>query len=184
MAEIQLTRIKSIYGDLRGLLGQIPLAETNSIVDDFIVTQLNASLDSLSSVAETDFSTYKVPESKRLADWQDSFPASIVRTQLGRVTSRLEQEYGFGQERTPSSPGIVIINKNDNEVSLKINYTIADLISNSANTEVKEKLSQLSDELSEKDKNWSRIKNILIWVLNFSKELFIELIPIILQNKP
>lgn len=183
MAEIQLTRIKSIYGDIKGLLSKIPLAETNSLVDEFLVTQLNSALDNLTRVAETDFSSYKIPENKRVSDWPEKFPADIVRAQLGRAIARLEEEYGFGQESQASTPSIVIFNKNESEISLKINYTINDLISRSINDESKRKLGQLNEELDKPQKNWEVIKGILVWILNFSKDLFLEVLPIILQKK-
>lgn len=183
MAEIQLTRIKSIYGDINGLLSQIPLTETNSLVDEFLVSQLNSAMDNLTQVANTDFSTYKIPENKRNPDWQDKFPADIVRAQLGRVIARLEAEYGFGQNTHTQVPGIVIFNKNESEISLKINYTINDLISKSTNEESKRKLNQLNDELDKPQKNWEVIRNILVWILNFSKDLFLEVLPILLQKK-
>ncbi len=184
MAEIQLTKIKSIYGDLKGLLSQIPLAETTSLVSQFIVSQINQSVDNLTEVTNSDFSTYKIPENQRYADWPDSFPTNIVRAQLGRIISRLESEYGFGQNSQSSvNPGIVIFNKNQNEISLEINYTINDLINEETEEESKNKLKELKDELEKSDKNWDKIKGILIWVLNFSRELFIKIIPILLEKK-
>jgi hypothetical protein len=183
MAEIQLTRIKSIYGDLKGLLNQVPLTETNSMIDEFLVIQLNNVLDNLTRVADTDFSQYKVPENKRIENWQEKFPTDIVRVQLGRVISRLESEYNFGEKNHSQTPGIVIFNKNESEISLKINYSISDLISRSTDGESKRKLAQLDEELNKAEKNWETIKGILIWILNFSKNLFLEILPIILQKK-
>lgn len=183
MAEIRLTRIKSIYGDIKGLLSQIPLAETNGLVDEFLVSQLNDALDDLSQITESDFSSYKIPENKRFFDWPEKFPADIVRAQLGRVIARLEEEYSFGQKSLASTPSIVIFNKNKSEISLKINYTINDLISKSTNDESKRKLGQLNEELDKPQKNWEVIKDILVWILNFSKDLFLEILPIILQKK-
>ena len=182
MAEIQLTRIKSVYGDLKGLLSQIPLAQTNSLVDEFLVDQLNQALDNLSRVSESDYSSYKIPASKKLADWLEKYPTDIVRAQLGRVISKLEQEYSFDKPQT-QTPGIVIFNKNENEISMKINHSINELIEKSPTEESKGKLKQLDDELKKGTKNWDVIKNILIWILNFSKELFLEIIPIIIQKK-
>ena len=45
MAEIQLTKIKSIYGDIKGLLSQIPLPNQDSYISSFIVKQFNSSID-------------------------------------------------------------------------------------------------------------------------------------------
>lgn len=183
MGEIQLIRIKSAYGDLKGLLSQIPLAQTNSLVDEFLVDQLNQAIDSLTVVSGSDYSIYKIPPSKRLEDWNQKYPADIVRAQLGRVISKLELEYNFDKPTQSQTPGIVIFNKNENEISMKINYSINELIEKLPTEESKSKLKQLDVELTKETKNWDVIKNILIWIINFSKELFLEVIPIILQKK-
>jgi hypothetical protein len=57
------------------------------------------------------------------------------------------------------------------------------LISKSTNDESKRKLGQLNEELDKPQKNWEVIKDILVWILNFSKDLFLEILPIILQKK-
>lgn len=184
MAEIQITRIRSVYGDIRGLLNQIPLPETSGLVHTFIVNGFNSSLDELSQLTNTDYSRYKVPKEQELPDWPGEFDSVIVRTQIGRVISRLEEEYGFGpNNQSMSSPGIVIFNKNQNEISLQINYTINDLINSSYDEESKKKLEELRDEIEKPNKNWETIKNTLIWILNFSKELFLKIIPILLEKK-
>jgi len=184
MAEIQLARIKSIYGDIKGLLSQIPTVEIQKFVKDFTVRTFNDALDELTRISNTDYSRYKVPESERNRTWPDKFESVVVRAQVGRVISRLEEEFGFGRENgDQQSPNIVIFNKNQNEISLQINYTINDLIDKTTDEEGKVKLRELKDELEKSDKNWERIKTVLIWILNFSKDLFLEIIPIILQKK-
>ena len=183
MAELKLSKIKSIYGDLKGLLSQIPSIKEDSLVREFIVNQINSILDNLTNVSKSDFSDYKIPESERNKNWPEKFSSESVRTQLGRVISRLESEYGFGKEQDEKSPGIYIFNKNENEVSLKINYTINDLVKKYSDQEVKDKLNQLETELDKPNKNWDTIKQVVIWILNFSKELFLKIIPIILQKK-
>ena len=183
MAEIQLIKIKSIYGDVKGLLSQIPSVDKERWVKEFIVKMFNEALDELTEISDTDYSRYKVPESQRSHSFMDRYESTIVRGQIGRVVSRLEEEYGFGREaNAQQSPGIVIFNKNQNEISLQINYTINDLIDRSINEECKEKLRNLRNELEKPAKNWGVIKSILIWIINFSKDLFLEIVPIILQK--
>lgn len=182
MAEIKLTRIRSRYGDLKGLLSQIPLEKEKSVVDKFIVNQINSILDILSIDAETDYSSYKVPDDQADPGWNYTYPSGIVRTQLGRVISRLEEEFNFSLGNKVQAPGIVIFNKNENEISLKINYTITDLVEKYPDEETKRRLSQLEDQLNKPSKNWDIIKGVLIWILNFSKDLFLEVVPIIIQK--
>jgi len=183
MGEIKLTKIRSSYGDIKGMLSQIPLPQIDSLVDQFIVNQFNTVLDRLTEITETDYTLYKVPDSERVPDWQDKFPSTIVRTQLGRVINRLEEEYRFGKENNSQNSGIVIFNKNENDVSIKINYTMRDLISKTVDEEGKSKLEQLNEEINKPNKSWDVIKGILIWILNFSKDLFLEVIPLIIQKK-
>lgn len=182
MAEIQITRIKSIYGDIKGLLSQIPPVDVSIYVKAFTVKTFNDSLDKLTKVADTDFSSYKVPISE--INRINSYDSGVVRAQIGRIISRLEEEYGFGREESLcQSPNVVILNKNQNEISLQINYTLNDLIDKTGDEEGKTQLRELRDELEKSSKNWEKIKSILIWILNFSKELFLKVLPIILQKK-
>ena len=183
MGEILVTHIKSIYGDLKGLLSQLPLVTQNGIIDGFIVRQINEVIEKLTQVSNTNYSNYKIPESEKNENWEDGYETIKVRTQLGRIISRLEEEYGFNKsEQKGQQANIVIMNKNTNEISLKIDYTINDLINDSSNNESKYKLYKLNEELKKPNKNWDTIKTILIWILNFSKELFFKILPIILQN--
>lgn len=184
MAEIQLTKIKSIYGDIKGLLSQIPQPDKAIFVDVFIVNGFNNVLNDLSSVTNTDYSRYKVTVDACFRATPNRYDSKIVRAQIGRVISRLEEEYGFGKVNMEhSAPSIVIFNKNQSEISLQINYTINDLINRASDEESKNQLRELNNELEKKDRNWEKIKNILIWILNFSKDLFLEVLPIILQQK-
>lgn len=185
MAEIQRTRIKSIYGDIKGLLSQIPQVEKDPYVSAFLVNGFNASIDELSEASDTDYSRYKITHEARAPQHTRGifYYSATVRPQIGRLISRLEEEYDFGKERSSNSPSIAIFNKNQSEVSVQINYNFNDLIEKTTDEEGKTQLRELRDELEKGDKNWDKIKNILIWILNFSKGLFLEILPIILQKK-
>jgi len=184
MAEIQLAKIKSVYGDIKGLLSEIPPADKEQLVNAFTVKTFNEELDDLSQVSNTDYSKYKIPESQHTRPWPNMHASVTVRAQIGRIVSRMETEFGFGRENKGQlSPSIVILNKNQNEISLQINYTINDLVDKTENEEEKIRLRELKDELEKPTKNCEKIKSILIWILNFSKDLFLEVLPIILQKK-
>ncbi len=181
MAEIQLTRIKSLYGEAKGYLDAVkkggsasgPYTVPRSIVDNF-----NLIVDEISRVSDTNYSRSKIPE----RELRTIMSVRLVEPLMSGLVARLEQEYGFGQENS-TQPSIVIFNKNETEIALKINYTINDLMSKTENSEEKLKLSQLKEELDKPKTNWESIKGILIWILNFSKDLFLEVLPIILQKK-
>lgn len=185
MGEVTITRIKSIYGDLRGLLEEIS-NETSAVISSILVKGFNGAINDLSSVSGTDYSQYKITEEARAPSTASQlyYRANIVKAQIRRVTNRLEQEYNLGSKNADgSSPNIVIFNKNHNEVSVQIDYSISDLISKSENDEEKEKLRELKEELEQPNKSWDKIKSILIWTLNFSKEAFLKILPIIIQSK-
>src|SRR3989344_1348835 len=185
MAEIQRTRIKSIYGDIKGLLSQLPQPDTSPYVAAFLVNGFNSTVDELSHLADTDYSRYKVTHEAMVPQHSKGphYYSIPVRTQIGRFIARLEEEYDLGKDRVSQSPTIAIFNKNQNEVSVQVNYTINDLIEKAEEEEGRIKLRELRDELEKSDKSWEKIKGILLWVLNFSKDLFLQILPIILQKK-
>lgn len=88
----------------------------------------------------------------------------------------------LSKSNSASNQAIIINNKNQNEISIQLNYSLSQLIEESAG-ESKDKLEKLEEELNKPQKNWETIRSILIWILNFSKELFIKIIPIILEKK-
>lgn len=185
MGEIQRTRIKSLYGDIKGLLSQIPQPDKDAYVSNFLVTGFNLSVDDVSKLSGTDYSRYKITHEAMTPHHTRGvyYYSSAVRPQIGRLISRLEEEYDFGKERNINTPNIAIFNKNNNEFSIQINYTFNDLIEKTEDEESKIQLRALRDELEKEDKNWDKIKKVLIWILNFSKDLFLEVLPIILQKK-
>lgn len=186
MTEIQIARIKSLYGDIKGLLAQIPQATEQGNVKDFVVLQFNQILEELTAQVETDFNKYAIPANQGITPHHGKYriyDAVVVRTQIGRVVSRLEEEYGFGCETSHNSPTVAIFNKNQNEVSVQINYTFNDIIEELEGEEEKEQIRELRDELEKDHKNWEKIKEILIWCLNFSKDNFLKILPILLQKQ-
>lgn len=182
MAEIQITRIKSIYGEIKGIFAEIP--KEGNWIDFFIIQKYNDAVNRLSQVSETDYKIYTIPESEQVRARPGSFDILKVRICMGGLLGKLESEFGFAkQQENISSPTIAIFNQNRNGISIQVNYTIQDLISRSPNSEVKNKLSELDNEMNNSTKNWDKIKCILIWIINFSKDLFLEILPLILKNK-
>lgn len=114
MAEIQLTRIRSLYGDIRGLLSQIPQASVDPHVAGFLVSQFNSTVEELSAVTNTDYSRYKVTLDARVLMHSkgEYYYSKLVRPQIGRIISRLEEEYRFGE--TIMSEDIVTKNNSGN----------------------------------------------------------------------
>ena len=181
MAEIKLTRIRSLYGEAKGYLDSIekdnssagPYTVPRSIVDKF-----NNIVDETTQVSETDYSRSKIPE----AELKAVMSVRLVEPLVNGFITRLKLDYGFNQSNN-TTPVIAIINDNSNKVTVQTNYTIINLIDKETNDGAKEKLKELDNELKNENNNWDKIKPILIWIINFSQDLFIKIIPILLEKK-
>ncbi len=179
MAEIQLTRIRSLYGEAKGYLDAIknesssgPYTVPRSIVDKF-----NTIVDEVSNTTQIDYSRSKIPAS----ELRNIMSVRLVKPLLAAFVSRLELEYGFNQSNN-NTPGIAIFNDNSNKVTVQTNYTITNLIEQETSDEAKEKLRILEKELKKDNKDWNVIKSVLIWIINFSAELFLKVLPTILEK--
>lgn len=181
MEEIQLTRIKSIWGEFNGFNESLQsyVGAGPYIVPKFITENYNKSVDILSQVTSTDYSRFKIPDS----EIRMTTNIRIVKPQILAILRKLEAEYNFGIESVANHPTIAIFNNNDNSNSITINYTINDLIEKSSDEESKSKLIELKDELEKSSRDWDKIKPILIWIINFSKDLFIHVIAIVLEKR-
>jgi hypothetical protein len=183
MAEVIRTRIRSFFGDLKGLMQVISGNEHEASVDNFVVTQINQVIDDLTQLSETDYSSYKIPTRYLSRIYPNAYEKDLVMSQLGRIIGRLGEEQGFDKPSQSDTPNIVILNENQNKVSVTIDYTIENLIEQSEDTEVKENLGQIATEVKSANPNWEKIKTALGWILNFSKDLFLKVIPIILEKR-
>ena len=183
MAEIQLTRIKSIYGEIKGYLEGLPeegkgAASGPFVVPTVIARKFNDAIDELTKISDTDYSRFKLDKT----EGSGTLNIREVRPSMHAAVCSLEEEFNFGRNNDVSTPAIIINNKNQNEISVQVNYSLAQLIKESGDGS-REKLRQLENELKKPQKNWEAIKPILIWILNFSKELFIKILPILLEKK-
>lgn len=179
MAELKVTRIKSLYAEAKGYLESI---DKNSAVGSqytvprSIVDNYNSIVDETSQIAGTDYSRCKIPE----RELRQIMSFRVVEPLIASFIKRLELEYGFSSPNS-ATPAIAIINENSNKV-IQTNYTINNLISQETDAEAKQKLKQLNEELDKENKNWDSIKKILIWIINFSAELFLKVLPTILEK--
>lgn len=94
-----------------------------------------------------------------------------------------------------AKPGInvTVINNNDNQLKVSVNVSLQQIIKTIQNLDIteiekeeaKKVLGELEEELGkpEASRNWDTIKKCLIWALNFGKDLFLKLLPIILQSQ-
>jgi len=179
MAEIKLQRIKSLYGEVTGILSQLPLTEKTSCYPPSIVKQYNGAVDELSTVTTTDYGRHKIGDEDRWEGRNDWYDSQIVRSKMGSIISRLEQEYGFGDAKGLVSPMVLTINQNQ-QVSISIT-PINEIINETTDEDIKRLLAELKNEV-EITKNKSKIKDLLAKVLEKSWEVFIRVLPYILEK--
>jgi len=71
------------------------------------------------------------------------------------------------------------------DISIQIKSIIQNIKQNEPDSkkaqEAEQKLKELETEVKSGSPAWSKIKDILVWLLNFSRDAFLQVLPIILQ---
>jgi len=175
-------KLKSCYRQLKGL--QKEAKELNILsLNPSIIDSYNSLVDEVSEVTENDCLKYKVPEKDLLVDeFNRWYHAESVFPKMGLAIGFLEAELNVGNEQNNSSAGNMVTLINNNTIGINIQQTIEQLIEKEENSEAKEKLSELNEELQKQNKDWSKIKKILIWIINFSEKLFFTVLPELLKK--
>ncbi len=91
---------------------------------------------------------------------------------------------------TKKGTSIKIKNSQTQSQSINITLTIEQIINNIKEaesdpqrvSEAEVKLKELDSELKSKSPVWSKVKDILIWLLNFGRDTFLQVLPIILER--
>jgi hypothetical protein len=177
--EVINAKVKGLYGEIKGIYESVKDLKSYS-VSEHTVNTYNSLVDELVEITNGNYSRSKIPfvdPGKRGYDTGD-YVAEMVKPVISGLMRKLEEEYEFG--RNQSQPGVVLINKNHNNASIEISYTIENLIENEQDEEVKKKLIELDEALNKKDK--VKITNLLKWILEKGFDLFLSILPIILQN--
>ncbi len=181
-------KIKAIYLRLKYLLSQIPLSDKAPRIQDSIVGSYHQAVGELAELMSENLDHFKVASSNGQTGWsvnssEVTWATDAVRTQIGSLIGHLEGMYSL-EEKSPipfaAQPSVTLINQNT--IAITLNLSLPQLIEKAQSDEEKEKLTELSDELNLPNKNWDKIKGILIWAANFSKDLFFQLLPIILKH--
>lgn len=181
MGEILITKVRSLYGEIKGLHSGLPKQVSGPYcIPSIIGERFNTALDLLTQASNTDYSRFKILRNE--LSRAENCNIRVIEPLMSTIITKLENEYGFGSVKKDNSANIVIINKNTNEVSVNVDYTIEDLIRQS-NGQATDQLTQLKNELDKDDKNWETIKGCLLWILNFSKDLFFKILPLLLGQK-
>ena len=184
MAEVRLIRIRGIYGEAKGILESLEGLKSYSVPEE-TVEQYNGVVDELENISETDYSRMKVPDIS--LDYRGAgsgdYDTTTVKSRVSALVRRLEEEYDFGRSHEKNSPVIIVNeNKNTNKTSIEINYTLKDLMLETSDLDARAKLSDLSKELEKKEKNDGKIRAIIEWIIAFSWELFLKVLPVIIKN--
>lgn len=180
MAEVQLTKIKGLYGEASGLLSQLPLVTQASAISPAIAQQLNTVIDELSSVTDTDYSRHKLTEEDKWYGNKQQYDNAIVRTKTGSLVKRLEEEYGFGATASsPTAPVIVTVNQNQ-QVTLNVT-PVQDIIDTTEDNELKSTLEELK-QLLETTKDPEQASSLLNKVQQKSWEVFMKVLPFVLEQ--
>jgi len=108
-------------------------------------------------------------------------PIKITRNKFDNI---------IGKELASQNPNIQIINNIVTNIQVD-NKTIINNILNQLENEGKEteelqevrkRLNELNKEFKKKKPKWNKIKKIIIWALEYSKDFFVQLLPLLLKN--
>lgn len=179
MAEKIIFQVKVIYGQLRGYLGETErqLMEVRAEIAE----DVNGLIDKLSGVTSTDYSSYKAVAAWTPSRHRQYYKRDVFRARTNALIERLKSEYSFEQSAPSTQPAIVINNQNSNTIYIDINFTIQNLIDSAQTDDERENLQAIEGELKKPNANWDKIKTSLMWIINYSKELSLKVIPIILD---
>lgn len=183
MAEIKLKQINSLYGELAGLLSQLPLAEKSRWVSKSTGDLYNSTVDELIKLSGTEYSRLKLSDgdTSEYSSNDDDFDTANLRVKLGALVKRLEEEYGFNRNASTgnSAPVIVTVNQNQ-EVTLTVT-PIQQIIDSTDDSEVRKELNELKTIL-ETTKDPEKTSGILNKIQKISWEVFIKVLPIVLEQ--
>jgi hypothetical protein len=182
MAEIDRARIQSLYSELKGYLESLPTPKGFN-GPNRIGRRFNIICDELSSISRTRFTHLKLDEDDDEDHNGYGFDGATLKSSIAGLVSRLESDYGFGNtNKTNSQPAIVINNQNSNTIDININFTLETLINTAETEEEKAQLEALDKELKKPNANWDKIKGTLSWIFNYSKDLSLKVLPIVLDH--
>lgn len=147
-------KVRPIYRDLQGYLSQLPLSgQHNDVIrDPDLWNNYNSLVEELKTITSKDYNSFRVEP--KYDDFSQKVFLVTLRTNLGRLISRLHAEF-FDDEQTPfsSSPSTIINQSQSQEQSIDLKFYI-DL-----GSKLDEKIKNVTDE---KEKGYlEKFKNLL-----------------------
>lgn len=180
----QIVKLNGFYKQLKRIEKQIQPRKGQTF-EIFTVNSYNCVVDEIASILGDNNLQYKVPVSELQrnidAGWS-WYNQESIETRLNLVLGMLEGELNIDDEKTESVKGNLVTVINQNTIGVNIQQTINQLIVETKDEELKEKLTELNNELEQPKKDWSKIKNLLIWIINFSEKLFFTILPELLKK--
>lgn len=180
MPEIDKARIQSLYSELKGYLDTLP-KPSGFNGPSRIGRRLNTICDELAAVSRTNFSQFKLDENNQDEHNGWGFDGATLNSTIAGLVSSLESDYGFGQQVSATQPAIMINNQNSNSIDININFNIQNLIDAAETEEEKAQLETLNEEMKKPNASWETIKDPLGWIINYSKDLSLKVLPIVLD---
>jgi len=179
MAEHNLLKIKSIYGEVKGILEGLP--KSPSVVVPISVGNFyNNIVDDLNNISGSDYSRLKLTPADEIEFTAGQYDATAVRVKVGSLVRKLEEEYTLGRSSgVEKSPIIVTVNQNQ-QVTITVT-PITEIINNTYDELIKADLEEL-DEAIKTTKDPSEVSTILGSIMQKSWEVFIKVLPYVLEK--
>ncbi len=173
-----MQRLKGLYGEVAGILRELPRSETDStIFSGHIVDQYNAAVDEISQTSNSDYSRHKITKDSNFAEGYHT--SATVRSRIGSLVRRLEQEYGFNLRDSLDTPVVVTVQQNQ---SVNVTITpIQTLINETNDDTLRDQLEDLRQAI-EVEKSPSTTRRVLKVIMEKSWELFIKVLPYVLEH--
>ena len=175
-------KTRNLYRQIKNLKEQFE-ADKGWYSASIIQETYHPLIDQLTDSTGQDCSMYKISGNAHrvMNDTTPIYQRLPVLSNMGMVIGFLEDLLDIDDNNSNiNNNGVTVINQNT--IALNIQNTINQLIEKSSNEEERDKLNELKEELEKPEKDWGRIKDILIWILNFSKDLFIQILPELLKK--
>lgn len=122
---------------------------------------------------------------KGLQDAEVTIKAALRKLELFGIKPQVKQSVSSEKGLT-----VKITNNLSNQQSVNLSITLDEviqLIQNSEQSpeekqEATSKINDLKEELEKEDPSWEKVKDVLVWLLNFSRDIFIKVLPYILDK--
>lgn len=171
------SQIEAVYGELLGLLSGTLHDVSGSYFPWLIAAQFNNAVDELSRITGMDYSRFKAIEEPNINSDYISVPQA--RTKINALVKRLELEYELTDKAQTVTPPVLLIQQNQT-INMNI-IPIQQLINDTDNEDLKVSLNELREAV-EVHKDSSRVGKILSVIMDKSWELFIKVLPYILEH--